>query len=247
VLVAGGHHSSYSHPIESYYDLSSAELFDPATNTFSSAGIERMSVPRSGAVAAALSDGRVLVAGGADFDLFKSHSEDLSSAEAFNPATNTFSSAGIGSLSAPRVGAAAAPLPGGRVLVAGGGSASAEIFAPVSCRGRQATIVGSPSRDGVKGTAGLVGTRGPDVIMSLGGNDMVSGGGGDDLICGGDGNDNLNGGAGNDRLYGQGGNDKLHGNRGRDRLYGQAGNDALNGGPGRDKLTGSPGRDHEAR
>jgi hypothetical protein len=58
----------------------------------------------------------------------------LASAEVFNPATNTFSSVGIGLMGTARTGAVAAPLPDGRVLVAGGydGStrfSSAEIFA----------------------------------------------------------------------------------------------------------------------
>jgi hypothetical protein len=89
-----------------------------------------MSTPRRGPVAAALPDGRVLVAGGADGVNY------LSSAEIFDPASRTFSSAGVGSMSIPRDEAAAAPLPDGRVLVAGGanasslnGVASAETFA----------------------------------------------------------------------------------------------------------------------
>jgi len=63
----------------------------------------------------------------------------------FDPSTNTFSSSGIGSMSVPRSGLVAAPLPGGRILVAGGisdgtddsigtYSRSAEIFAPIRCR-----------------------------------------------------------------------------------------------------------------
>jgi hypothetical protein len=73
----------------------------------------------------------VLVAGGAYNDGADHY---LSSAEVFNPATNSFSPAGIGSMGTAREEAAAAPLPDGRVLVAGGrtGSSflsSAEIFA----------------------------------------------------------------------------------------------------------------------
>jgi Kelch motif len=74
-----------------------------------------------------LPDGRVLVAGGSTGSSF------LSSAEVFNPQTNTFSSAGIGAMGTARQGPAAAPLPDGRVLVAGGSNgsslASAEVFA----------------------------------------------------------------------------------------------------------------------
>ncbi len=77
VLVAGG--SSATSPA-----LASAEVFDPKTNTFSSAGIGAMGTARSGAFAASLSDGRVLVAGGQDGTSY------LQSAEIY-AATNTFS------------------------------------------------------------------------------------------------------------------------------------------------------------
>jgi hypothetical protein len=137
-LVAGGVYDDgdpYG-PGQAHF-LSSAEVFDPSTNTFSSAGIGSMSVPRSGAVAAPLPDGRVLVAGGFYNDGTTRHF--LSSAEVFDPATNTFSSAGIGSMTVPRNGGAAAALPDGRVLVGGGVSdlfenplSSAEVFNPAT-------------------------------------------------------------------------------------------------------------------
>ena len=57
--------------------LASAEIFDPVTNSFSSTGIGAMGTARTGAVAAPLADGRVLVAGGFD------GSTRLSSAEIF--------------------------------------------------------------------------------------------------------------------------------------------------------------------
>jgi Kelch motif/Galactose oxidase, central domain len=122
VLIAGGYHGATN-------ALPSAEVFDPATNSFSATGIGSMTTSREGGVAAPLPDGRVLIAGGLD-----NAEAFLSSAEVFNPATNSFSSLGIGSMSTPRLHAAAAPLPDGRVLVAGGynGSAgalsSAEIY-----------------------------------------------------------------------------------------------------------------------
>jgi hypothetical protein len=90
-----------------------------------------MGTARQAPAAAPLPDRRVLVIGGV-FD--ESLGGYLASAEVFDPATNSFSSAGIGAMGTARTGAVAAPLPDGRVLVAGGfdGStrfSSAEIFA----------------------------------------------------------------------------------------------------------------------
>ncbi len=114
--------------------LASAVTFDPATNSFSSAGIGAMGTARQAPAAARLPDGRVLVSGGVIDEGVGGY---LASAEVFDPAANSFSSAGIGALGTPRTGAVAAPLPDGRVLVAGGydGSTrfpSAEIFAAVN-------------------------------------------------------------------------------------------------------------------
>jgi hypothetical protein len=128
VLVAGGF---YDDGGGDHY-LASAEVFNPATNSFSSAGIGPMGTPRRGAVAAPLPDGRVLVAGG-DYNDGVDHF--LASAEVFNPATNAFTP--VGDMGIARVRAAAAPLPDGRVLVAGGNDgttrlSSAEIFNPAT-------------------------------------------------------------------------------------------------------------------
>jgi Ca2+-binding RTX toxin-like protein len=262
VLVAGGSDGSGA--------LSSAEVFDPATNTFSSGGIGSMSVPRERAAAAPLPDGRALVAGGHYYDNSDGHY--LSSAEAFNPATGTFSSAGLGSMETARDLAAVAPLPDGRVLAAGGSLgvfggplgfhtfylSSAEIFAlgappppnapptartgpRATCRGKQATIVGTIWGDQITGTPAA------DVIAALDGNDQVSGLAGNDLICGGNGNDTLTGSAGNDQLIGEQGDDRLYGQNGNDELSGQGGNDKLKGGPGRDILKGGAGKDKQVQ
>jgi hypothetical protein len=123
VLIAGGFDNSF-------HALSSAEVFDPATKSFSAAGIGSMGTARADAVAAPLPDGRVLIAGG--WTLIPSTSW-FSSAEVFDPATNSFSSLGIGSMGTVRAFAAAAPLPDGRVLVTGGSApgsvlSSAEIY-----------------------------------------------------------------------------------------------------------------------
>jgi hypothetical protein len=75
-----------------------------------------MTVPRYAHVAALLPDGKVLIAGGADFE--SSGTTALSSAELFDPATNAF--AATGSMSTARYGATATTLADGRVLIAGG-------------------------------------------------------------------------------------------------------------------------------
>ena len=121
VLIAGG--------LNEGGILTSAEIFNPQTNTFTSiAGT--MSSPRFGAAAAPLPDGKVLIAGG------QSESSFLSSAEIFNPATGTFTSV-TSAMITERYGAMAAALPNGEVLIAGGYDSfeelsSAELFNPAS-------------------------------------------------------------------------------------------------------------------
>jgi Ca2+-binding RTX toxin-like protein len=97
--------------------------------------------------------------------------------------------------------------------------APAAVAAAPTCKGKQATIVGTGSSELLKGTSGK------DVIVGLGGNDKLSGLGGNDLICGGAGKDTLKGGQGNDKLFGQKGNDTLKGGPGKDKLKGGAGKD----------------------
>ena len=66
--------------------LSGAELYDPTSNTWSSAG--NMITLRAYQTATLLDDGRVLVAGGWDIN-----AKPLSSAELYDPTTNTWSAA----------------------------------------------------------------------------------------------------------------------------------------------------------
>jgi hypothetical protein len=127
VLVVGGDECTY---LCSDY-LESAEIFDPAAGRFSRTG--DMSLSRHGPIAAPLPDGRVLVAGGLTDDT--SPVTFLQSAEIFDPDTGTFSP--TGDMTVPRDYAAAAPLPDGRILVAGGYNSggllkSAEIFDPAT-------------------------------------------------------------------------------------------------------------------
>jgi Ca2+-binding RTX toxin-like protein len=64
------------------------------------------------------------------------------------------------------------------------------------CKGKTATIVGTP---------------GPDKLVGTGGADVFVGGAGKDLLIGGKGNDVVCGGKGKDKLFGQAGKDVVAG------------------------------------
>jgi hypothetical protein len=148
VLVVGG---------DSETDvLATAELYDPATGTFSPTG--SMASGRQGHTATLLGDGRVLIAGGYHAGMGAAVSADalasqlgiarpsswtdpvrlgnLASAELYDPKTGKFSP--TGSMAEGRNWATATLLSDGRVLVAGGlvdGTltlSSAEIYDPAS-------------------------------------------------------------------------------------------------------------------
>lgn len=128
VLIAGGDGGA-----EEANPLSDAEIYNPAAGTFTATG--SLPVPVEGAAAAPLPNGDVLIAGGQNTVGFVNI---LNSAELYDPTTGTFSNA-TGSLNTARSSAAAAPLPNGDVLIAGGDTnvneipvelATAEIYDP---------------------------------------------------------------------------------------------------------------------
>lgn len=120
VLIAGGFKGEGKY----FTVLSSAEIFNPAINSFISVG--SMSVPRTFHTATLLNDGRILITGGTD-----NNGLALNSAEIFNPATNSFSS--VGNLTTGRFYHTATLLNDGKILIAGGNNISlksTEIFDP---------------------------------------------------------------------------------------------------------------------
>jgi hypothetical protein len=128
VLLAGGI-SAYSADAPG---LSSAELYDPSTGTFSATG--QMTVPRVSHTATLLPDGRVLVAGGYSGIAGGAFAGASATAELYNPDTGTFMP--IGQMSAPRFWHSATLLNNGDVLIAGGYPAppvsSAELYDPTT-------------------------------------------------------------------------------------------------------------------
>jgi WD40 repeat protein len=111
--------------------FSSAELYDPASGTWSVTG--SLQTERIGHTATLLPDGMVLVVGGwgavARGPNFASFGF-LNSAELYEPASGT--SFAIRSLSTARWNHTATLLPNGKVLVAGGHSNSAELYDPAT-------------------------------------------------------------------------------------------------------------------
>ena len=127
VLVAGG---GGTLPSGSLGVLSSAELFDPGSGTWTAAG--NMHGGRAENAATLLPNGKVLVAGGNS----GSGVIGTASAELYDPGSGTWAAAG--SMMAARGFPMATLLPNGRVLVAGGfnstgdPTASAELYDPSS-------------------------------------------------------------------------------------------------------------------
>jgi N-acetylneuraminic acid mutarotase len=110
VLVTGGGGASNV--------LASAELYDPATNTWAT-GADKppdMNNPHRDHIMTVLPNGKVLVAGG--YADTSGPTAPITTAELYDPGTNTWSNAG--DMSDGRSNATATLLPNGKVLVAGG-------------------------------------------------------------------------------------------------------------------------------
>jgi Kelch motif len=105
VLVAGGLDTATGHV------LASAELYDPHTGTFSSAGL--MSSPRSSFTMIEAGNGQVLAMGGYD-----DQGVPQSSADIYDPTSGAWSSAG--NMTVARSSHSAVALADGRLLIVGG-------------------------------------------------------------------------------------------------------------------------------
>jgi galactose oxidase-like protein/Kelch motif protein len=127
VLIAGGD-GSYSGLTSAE---ASAELYDPATGTFSPTG--SMTMPRDGHAATLLPNGKVLITGGGP--RLGGVGYSVASAETYDPATGSFTA--TGAMTVERTLHTATLLNNGKVLIAGGfrrivGSASMDYSYPRS-------------------------------------------------------------------------------------------------------------------
>ena len=111
VLIAGGEDANFNL-------LASAELYNPATGTFTLTG--SMTTPRVGQSATLLNNGQVLMAGGTN----------ATTAELYNPATGKFTA--TGSMLSAHGTATGTVLPDGDVLVTGRATDFAELYHPAT-------------------------------------------------------------------------------------------------------------------
>jgi hypothetical protein len=138
VLVAGGRTGEYDSGT-----LASAELYDPATNTWSYTG--GLNTARAFHTMTLLPGGKVLVTGGSD-----ASDGLISSAELYDPATGKWTT--VAAMGTGRASHTATLLGNGKVLVAGGSgidvalSASAELYDPATNTWSATASMASPRR-----------------------------------------------------------------------------------------------------
>jgi hypothetical protein len=125
VLIAGGGRGGMP---GGYIAYATAEIFDPASNTFSTLAAQ-MTVDRVGLAAAPLDDGRVLLAGGKSGKILSPFGggnllslTPLDTAEVFDPESNSFRA--VGKMQVTHYLGVATKLNNGMVLIAGGWTAT---------------------------------------------------------------------------------------------------------------------------
>ncbi|AFL89937.1 Kelch motif protein [Terriglobus roseus DSM 18391] len=171
VLVVGGRPNNCAATC-SLDALKTAEIFDPATNKWSSTGSLRIS--RSGHSAGVLDDGRVVIFGGMTNEDQNIRTQQVAQVEVWDPATGKFTD--FGTLHVGRTFHALVRLLDGRFLLANGydeveyPSATTEIFDPVT---QIATNGPNTLSNRFRGTATLL-SNGQVLITS--GNDTTSSG-----------------------------------------------------------------------
>jgi lipopolysaccharide export system protein LptA len=124
VLIAGGHKDRRA-AITIY---ASAEIYNPASGTFSTTG--NLTVRRHKHVATLLADGRVLIVGGSDERDGRDGSA-YRNAEIFDSTNGTFTAAGNANDPRYKLQGTAILLRNGKVLIAGGAN-RAEVFDPAT-------------------------------------------------------------------------------------------------------------------
>ncbi|MEO7995930.1 MAG: kelch repeat-containing protein [Gemmatimonadaceae bacterium] len=130
IAVLGGFNGPIPYGVPVWQSTTSVELFDPATNRFSTYSASMKSA-RGQFTATPLLDGRILIVGGYDAGAFA----PLASAEIFDPVAGTFTF--TGSMSRARSGHTATRLANGFVLIVGGSNngtdgTTAELYNPTT-------------------------------------------------------------------------------------------------------------------
>jgi N-acetylneuraminic acid mutarotase len=123
VLVAGGFNSCDD---DFCSDLSTAELYDPATGSWTDTG--SFSGAREQQTATLLNDGDVLLAGGLTEGGDSGEGHTYADADLYDPSTGTWTR--TAPMPGPHSGQTATLLSNGWVLTAGGQSAAAEVYQP---------------------------------------------------------------------------------------------------------------------